>query len=214
MTNPRVALYARVSKEDDPDDPKKQHIQNPENQLMLLRKYAQERGYSVYAHEYVDRQSGKDVDRPEFQQMIRDARGHRFQIILMTDVDRFARSTIHLHTEMKRLNDSNVKVCFINQPMASTDTPEGELLLGFLAVVAQFERRLISRRTKAGLAHAVAQGKRLGRPQSAIPTQRILELHNQGFSLKGIGREVGMTPQGVRKRLNRAGVTKGGSNQT
>jgi DNA invertase Pin-like site-specific DNA recombinase len=205
MTTPRVALYARVSKDDD--------VQDPENQLTPLRKYAKEQGYSIY-REYPDCQTGKDVDRPEFQQMIRDARGHRFQIVLMTDVDRFARSTIHLHTEMKRLNDSNVKVCFINQPMANTDTPEGELLLGFLGVIAQFERRLISRRTKAGLARAIAQGKTLGRPPNHARTAEIARLRQEGLSPAEIGKQLGISRQGVKQRLRRARLQKGVKNQT
>jgi DNA invertase Pin-like site-specific DNA recombinase len=205
----KVALYARVSKED--KDGEKPQV--PENQLIPLRRYAKEQGYEIF-DEYPDHQSGKDVDRPQFQQMINDALGHRFQMILVTDVDRFARSMIHLHTEIKRLNDHKVAVRFINQPEASTDTPEGELILGVLGAVAQFERSLISRRTKSGLARARAQGIALGRRQNAIPTQRMLELYSQGLSLKGIGRTVGMTPQGVKKRLIKAGVTKRVENQT
>jgi len=200
MTISKVALYARVSKDDD--------VQDPENQLIPLRKYAEEQGYEIY-DEYVDYQSGKDVDRPQFQQMIRDARGHRFQIILITDVDRFARSMIHLHTEIKRLNDSSVSVRFINQPEASTDTPEGELILGVLGAVAQFERSLISRRTKRGLARAVAQGKRLGRPPNPARTDDIVRLRQEGLSLREIGRQLGISHQGVKQRLRRARLQKG-----
>ena len=196
----KVALYARVSKDDDQQD--------PENQLIPLRKYAEEQGYTTY-QEYPDYESGKDVDRPQFQQMIRDARGHRFKIVLITDVDRFARSMIHLHTEIKRLNDSNVSVRFINQPEASTDTPEGELILGVLGAVAQFERSLISRRTKRGLARAVAQGKQLGRPPNPARTDDIVRLRQEGLSLREIGRQLGISHQGVKQRLRRARLRKG-----
>ena len=53
-------------------------------------------------------------------------------------------------------------------------TPSGEMLAGVLAIVAQFERRLISSRTKAAMAAAKARGRRLGRPVQQSPAARQL----------------------------------------
>ena len=68
----KVALYARVSKSDE--------TQNPENQFIRLRKYAQDQGYEVY-EEYVDKASGADPNRPYLDKLLNDAKAHRFKFV-------------------------------------------------------------------------------------------------------------------------------------
>ena len=79
----KVALYARVSKADDSQD--------PENQLMRLRSYAKMRSWDVY-DEYVDRASGADDYRPALDRMMNDAAARRVGLVLTTKIDRIARS--------------------------------------------------------------------------------------------------------------------------
>src|SRR5437870_13276846 len=78
-----------------------------------------------------------------------------------------------------------------------TSTPSGEMMANVLATFAQFERRLISQRTKEALAQKRAQGVRLGRPPS-LPRQverRILR-----------ERDAGRTFAAIAERLNASGV--------
>lgn len=193
----KVALYARVSMPREEEDPRAQH---PENQLIPLRKYVLEHGLDVY-QEYVDRASGADKDRAGLQQLLRDARGHRFSLVLTTKVDRFARSTLHLHTLLDDLHQMKVGVRFTEDSAASTDTPEGELVLGILGVVAQFERKIISRRTKGGIVRFRAEKGRWGRKRLAVDSTEIARLHEQELSIREISRRMAVSEWVVRTRL-------------
>lgn len=192
----RIALYARVSKADE--------SQNPENQLMRLRSYAGERGWQVY-REYVDRASGADANRPQLNQMIRDARGRRFSLVLITKIDRIARSSLNLKQIIAELEARGIKFECTDQPF-STNTPTGKLLFGILGEIAEFERSLIVERTKAGLQRAKAQGKKLGRPRVNADRVRIIELKAEGLGYRKIADRLGVSHQTVLNRLKNEGV--------
>lgn len=192
----KVALYARVSKADE--------SQNPENQLMRLRSYANEREWQVY-REYVDHASGANANRPLLNQMLRDARGRRFSLVLTTKIDRIARSSLNLKQIIAELEARGIKFECTDQPF-STNTPTGKLLFGILGEIAEFERSLIVERTKAGLQRAKAQGKRLGRPKVAVDRARILELKAQGLGYRRIADALGVSHQTVLNRLKNEGV--------
>ncbi len=192
----KVALYARVSKADE--------SQNPDNQLMRLRSYADEREWQVY-REYVDRASGADANRPDLNQMMRDARGRRFSLVLTTKIDRIARSSLNLKQIIAELEDRGIKFECTDQPF-STNTPTGKLLFGILGEIAEFERSLIVERTKAGLARAKAQGKKLGRPRVSVDRARIDELRAKGMGYRKIADELGVSHQTIVNRLRNEGV--------
>lgn len=196
----KCALYARVSKHDDSQD--------PENQLARLRTYAADRGWEVY-DECVDKASGADTVRPSLDRMLADARARKFGIILVTKVDRLARSLLNLETIMKALDERGVKLECIDQPI-STAGPSGTLMRQILGAVAQFERELIRERTVDGLRKARSSGKRLGRPPMNVSTDEIVKLKNEGLTHKQVAEKVGMSYQGVRKRLRAASATKRG----
>jgi DNA invertase Pin-like site-specific DNA recombinase len=193
----KVALYARVSMPREEEDPRAQH---PENQLIPLRKYALEHGHEPY-HEYVDRASGADKDRLGLQQLLRDARGHRFSLVLTTKVDRFARSPRHLYNLLEELHQVKVAVRFTEDSAASTDTPEGELVLGILGVIAQFERGMISRRTKGGIARYRIEKGRWGRPRLSVDSAEVFDLKAEGLSIREISSRLKISDWTVRSRL-------------
>lgn len=192
----KCALYARVSKADD--------TQNPENQLMRLRTYAKDRGWHVYA-EYVDMASGADANRPQLRQMMKDAAGHRFSLVLCVKIDRIARSSLHLKHIVADLAARGIKFECTDQDF-STNTPTGRLLLGMLGEIAEFERALIIERTKAGLARARARGSKLGRPRARTGRAEILELRAKGLGYRRIAHALGVSPQTVLNRLRKEGV--------
>ena len=192
----KVALYARVSRSDE--------SQNPENQLMRLRSYASERGWTVY-DEYVDMASGADANRPQLDRMMADARARRFSLVLCVKVDRLARSVSNLYALLSEFDARGVKFECIDQSI-TTNTPTGKLLLSILGGVAEFERELIRDRTKAGLARAKDQGKRLGRPRKRVNMERAHELRAQGFGYRKIAEELGITRPTLWARLKKEGV--------
>ena len=191
----KVALYARVSKADDSQD--------PENQLMRLRAYATERGWEIF-DEYVDMASGADANRPDLDRMVSDAMRRRFGLVLTTKIDRVARSTPNLYSLLSKLDGRGIKFDCTDQDI-STNTPTGKLLLAVLAGVAEFERDLIRERTKAGLARARAQGKQLGTPKKDVDLERVLALRGQGKSLREIGKALGVSHQTIKNRLRDEG---------
>lgn len=148
----KVALYARVSRPDE-------HL---ENQLKRLWQYAEFKGYSIVA-ECVDTASGADPNRPGWQQVMDLSTKGSIDAILTVRLDRAMRSTIELLDALRTLEARGVALVCCDQPI-DTSSGMGRLMITILAAMAEFERELISERTKAGLARARAQGVRLGRP--------------------------------------------------
>lgn len=203
----KVALYARVSKADDSQD--------PENQLAQLRAYAKERGWVVpeikdgkggqYPAEYVDMVSGAEANRPQLTKMLADARARRFSLVLCVKVDRLARSVTNLYSILSELDARSVKFECADQAI-STNTPTGKLLLSMLAGVAEFERELIRDRTKAGLVRARVRGKRLGRPCVHVDLERARELKAKGLGYRKVAEALGVSHQTLFLRMKKEGV--------
>ena len=208
----KVALYARVSKSDESQD--------PENQLMRLRSYASERGWEVF-EEYVDMASGADANRPRLRRMLNDANARRLGLVLTTKIDRIARSSLDLKLLISELEGRGIKFECTDQPF-STNTPTGKLLFGILGEIAEFERALIVERTKAGLARARAQGKRLGHPRLEVGWKghprvdfaRVHALRAQGMSYRVIAKQLGVSHQTVKNRLRNEGAPSPKGNET
>ena len=194
----KVALYARVSKSD-------VEAQDPENQLIRLRKYAQDKEYEVY-EEYVDRASGADPNRPALEKMLRDARGNRFSLIVVVRLDRLGRSMPNLYALITELDANSVKFHCIDQPQVSTESAMGKIVLAVLGAVAEFERELISDRTKDGLEKARRQGKQIGRKPVRIDFERVAELKAQGWGIKRIAADLGVAPETLRRGLKKEGA--------
>jgi DNA invertase Pin-like site-specific DNA recombinase len=189
----KVALYARVSRAD--------KDQNPENQLIRLRNFAQSHEWEIF-QEYVDHASGSQASRPALDRMLTDARAHRFNAVVVVRLDRIGRSVRNLHNLLLELNRFKVDLICTDQEI-DTSSPAGKLIFTILGAISEFELELIRDRTKDGLARAIAQGKRLGRPPNPAKTEEILRLRAEGLSLREIGRRLGISHQGVKQRLRR-----------
>ncbi len=190
----RAAIYARVSTTD--------RGQDPETQLRPLREYAARRGFAI-AEEFVDHASGVRADRERFKRLFEAARHRRFDVVLVWRYDRFARSTRELVNALEEFNSLGIDFISYTEG-ADTTTPQGKLLFGIMASLAEFERSLIAERVKAGMQRAKAQGKHTGRP-ALPPTKRrqIEELHRADpkRSLRSIAKEVKVAPETVRVQL-------------
>jgi DNA invertase Pin-like site-specific DNA recombinase len=82
-------------------------------------------------------------------------------------------------------------------------TPAGRAMAGLLAIFAEFEREILHERTRAGLAHARQNGKRLGRPATAARhAVEIRKLNREGISKSEIGRRLRIGRTSVRRILN------------
>jgi len=155
----RIALYCRVSKSDDSQDPR--------NQLEPLRSYANALGGEIVG-EYVDLASGSKSDRENFLLMFEDAHKRKFDLLLVWALDRLSREGIsNTVGYIEKLKNCGVALKSLQESWVSTDDGPGEVMIAILAWVAKQERQRLIERTKAGLERAKRAGKQLGRPQGA-----------------------------------------------
>lgn len=160
----KVALYARVSLDEDADD---KRFQDPENQLVPLRNLAKALEYEI-VEEYVDFKSGGDPNRPNFRRMMQDAMLRRFEGIMVWNSDRFSREgVLSTMAYVKQLKTRKVFLKSLTEAWLDTgDESMAELILAIMAWAAGSERKKISWRTKAGIAQKRAIGQwRGGRPK-------------------------------------------------
>ncbi len=186
-----AALYARVSTLD----------QNCDLQLADLRRYARQRFECLC--EYVDRGiSGTQRHRPQLDVLVKDARKRMFDVVLVWKFDRFARSLKHLIDSLEEFRALGIDFISYTEGIDTT-TPTGQLLFHMVGAVAQFERDLIVERVRAGMAHARAMGKRIGRPRAEVDLEQVVLFRNQGKSLRAIARLLAVPVSRVRRALVR-----------
>ena len=195
MTTKRVALYARVSTLN--------HGQDPEVQLRELRAYCERRGFEI-VDEYVDRGiSGSRERRPALDKLIAACRKRLVDGVVVYRYDRFARSLRQLVNALEEFRSLGIDFISIHEGV-DTSTPNGRLVFGIFASIAEFERELIRDRVRSGLAAAKAKGKRIGRPKVAVDVLRIASLRRQGRSWAEITRETGVTKGTAQRALTPA----------
>lgn len=153
----KIALYARVSKALD---------QNPENQLIELRNWANAAKHEIYG-EFVDEVSSKDT-RPQKEAVLKLLRLSNIEGVAFVALDRWGRSMGELVMELEEFSQSNKSLISLKEGI-DLSTAAGRMFANILAAMANFERDRIRERTLLGLARARAQGKRLGRPRKTPP---------------------------------------------
>lgn len=161
----RIGLYARVSKNDESQD--------PQNQLNPLRDYAKAIGGEI-VWEYVDLASGGNSERENFLKMLNDADKRTFDLLLIWALDRFSREGIsNTLGYLERLRRNGIAVKSLQESWLDTrDEGIGQLLLAIFSWVAAQERKRIRERTIAGLKRAREAGKLLGRPAGSKDKKR------------------------------------------
>ena len=185
----RVAIYARVSKDDGGQD--------PENQLAQLRTWCTAAGHTIAA-EFVDQVSGgKGVDkRPALAAMLDEAHRRHFELLLVWALDRLSREgMVPTIGHLQRLAAAGVAFHSYTEPLLSTDNEMvRDIVLAVMSSMAKMERQKISERTRAGLARVRAKGTRLGRPTLADTVQAeiaALASGNPNMTAYAIAKAVG-----------------------
>ncbi len=119
---------------------------------------------------YREKVTGARADRRELNRMLgKLAPG---DVVMVTRIDRLARSTFDLFAIVKRIVDAKAQFRSLAEPWADTGTSTGRLMLAVLGGLADVERDLIRTRTAEGRSRAKAQGKHMGRPPSLTPAQQ------------------------------------------
>ncbi len=112
---------------------------------------------------FTDKLSGVRSDRPGLSKCL-DAL-QRGDVLVVWRLDRLGRSMRHLITLVEDLRARGIGFRSLNEGAIDTTNASGELIFNIFSALAQFERRLIQERTKAGLAAARARGRHGGRPR-------------------------------------------------
>jgi DNA invertase Pin-like site-specific DNA recombinase len=167
----RAALYMRVSTVD----------QHPETQLHDLRSLAAQRGLEI-VQEYSDKISGAKSKRPGLDQLLSDARRHRFDVVLVWAFDRIARSVRHFLEVLDELNHLNIEFVSFRENV-DTGGPLGRAMIVIIGAIAELERNLIIERVRAGMRRARLEGRRIGREPLHVDREALLRDRARGMSL-------------------------------
>lgn len=166
-----------------------------EDQRRRITEEVERRGWELV--EIVsDQASGRDLTRPGISRVLGMLRKAQADALVVAKLDRLSRNLLDFAAVVERSRAEGWALVALDIGVDTT-TPSGEMVASVMAVMAAFERRLISERTKDALAVLRSQGAKLGRPRS-VPDDvvaRIVAEHAQGQSLGAIAR--GLTAEGI-----------------
>jgi DNA invertase Pin-like site-specific DNA recombinase len=122
-------------------------------------------------------------------------------VLVITKLDRLARSVAHLVAIGERLERKGVALKVLDQAI-DTSTPTGRLMFNMLGAIAQFERELMLERQREGVAKAKAEGKYKGRaPTARARSGEVKALHQAGVGATEIGKRLGISRASVYRVL-------------
>jgi DNA invertase Pin-like site-specific DNA recombinase len=144
----KAAIYCRVSTEE----------QDADKQTFICQEYCQRNNIDIY-EVYKDVISGRETSRPSLNQMLNDMRQSCFNVICVTKLDRIGRSLQHLLSLFDEFSRKGIHFIAVTQNIDTTSA-SGKLQLQIMGAFAEFERNIISERTKEGMRRAINIGKR------------------------------------------------------
>ena len=187
--------YIRVSSTD----------QNEDRQLVAMQSLSIEK-----RNLYIDKQSGKDFQRPAYQRLVRRLKSGDLLYIL--SIDRLGRNYEEIQNQWRILTkEKGVDIAVIDMPLLDTRNGKdlmgtfiADLVLQILSFVAQSERENIRKRQTEGIAAAKARGVQFGRPSKPIPDNfgELLQKWKKGeLSVKEITRLCAISEATFYRRL-------------
>ncbi len=159
-TDKKILGYARVSS----------YEQNEDRQIIALK----EMGVPE-KQIYIDKQSGKDFDRPQYKRLLRKL--DEDCVLFVKSIDRLGRNYADLNEQWRRITkEKGADIVVIDMPILDTrrernlvGTLMSDIVLALLSYVAENERVNIRQRQAEGIAAAKARGVKFGRPQVPLP---------------------------------------------
>jgi DNA invertase Pin-like site-specific DNA recombinase len=184
--------YARVSTQD----------QNLDRQIDQLQQLGCERIFQ-------EKVTGSKKERPELDKLFDQLRVG--DVIVVTELTRLSRSVKDLFALVDMIHQKGAHLKSLKEPWLDTTTPQGKLLFAVFAGVSQFERDLISERTREGLSSARARGRKGGRPPKPQKDMEIaLKMHdNKNYSISEIVKATGVAKTTLYRYLHIRNSTHG-----
>ena len=170
----KTALYARVSTLD----------QNPENQIIQLKEYVNNRPELEIVEIYKDRISGVKDTRPALDRLMQDARKHKFEHVIFWKVDRLGRSALHTYQVVEEWRKLGISFSITTLGI-DTSTPTGKFIFGIMAQYAELERAQIIERTNSAMDRI-----------KKIIEKKGYYITKKGKKIKSLGRPLGAKDKG------------------
>lgn len=159
---------------------------------------------------YIDKQSGKDFDRPNYIRLLRRLKPG--DVLHVLSIDRLGRNYEEIQNQWRALTkEKGVDICVIDMPLLDTRRDKGlmgtfiaDLTLQILSFVAQSERESIHIRQAEGIAAAKARGIRFGRPALEIPedfSQMVRKWERKEITLVDAAKHCGISESTFYRRL-------------
>ena len=195
--------YVRVSSTD----------QNEDRQLIALHEVG-----VADKNIYMDKQSGKDFNRPQYKKLIKKMKPGDLLYIL--SIDRLGRNYAEIQNQWRILTkEVGVDICVLDMPLLDTRTCKdlmgtfiADLVLQILSFVAQSERENIKKRQEQGIAAAKAKGVHMGRPAKNAPDnfEQLVKLwEKKKIPLEQVLKECNMAEATFYRRLREYRLMKG-----
>jgi DNA invertase Pin-like site-specific DNA recombinase len=186
-----AAIYCRVSTGD-------QDCQRQERDLLAL---AGKAGYTI-AGIWKETASGSKSDRQQRQKILNLAQARKIDLVLVTELTRWSRSTLDLFHTLNDLQSWGVGLIAQTGLQFDLSTPQGKLIATLMSGFAEFERDLLRERVRSGIQAAQARGVIFGRrPGQRIKseklTPKVLALIAEGCSYRQIGRQLDLSKNTV-----------------
>ena len=150
---------------------------------------------------FKEKRSGVDIGRPELKRCLEYLR--EGDTLLVTKIDRLARSTSDLYRIISDLAEKGVSFRVVDDPSIDTSSRTGKLIMGILALIAEFENDIRRERQMDGIAKAKERGVHFGRVSQLTP-ERIAEikaLRAEGTTVPEIIRRVGLSKATIYRAL-------------
>ena len=152
---------------------------------------------------FKEKRSGVDTGRPELKRCLEYLR--EGDTLLVSKIDRLARSTSDLYRIISELADRGVAFRVIDDPTLDTTSRTGKLVMGILALIAEFENDIRRERQMDGIAKAKERGTRFGRKPDLTPEKiaQIKALREAGTTVPEIIPRVGLSKASIYRALGR-----------
>lgn len=177
--------------------------QNYDLQVESIKEFCKTRDYQLIKL-FGDRQSGKDMDRVEFQKMISTLiefkNPQKVETIIVTKLDRVGRSVSDLVKFVKEISEHNINIITTLETVDTT-TPQGMLFFHMMSALAEYERELIHERTVTGLRKYLANGGRMGKPKKEVDMIEVNRLLVLGVPKTAIARKMKVSMPTLYDRL-------------
>lgn len=162
----------------------------------------------------VETQSGANRRRPQLERLLTMLR--EGDTVVVVKLDRLSRSLHDLLSITREIESKGAQMRSLQDPLIDTTSPNGKLIFGIFAVLAEYERDLIRSRTIEGLAAARERGKRLGRQEALNQEQKenLVTLRRTGQSLRQLARTFGVSKTTILRYLRLAEASSPVSNET